>query len=453
MKKNTHRISRRRFLKGTAATVAAFSVVPSDVLALNGQASPNNKLNIACIGAGGRGHGNIRQISSENIVALCDVDFSHASRAVSDHPKARQFKDFRPMLDQMDKEIDAVMVSTPDHTHAVAVLRALGMGKHVFCEKPLAHSISEIRAIMKAADEQNVATQLGNQGHSSGSIRTFCEWIWDGAIGPVREVHAFCQSNYSRIGQLEQLQRTNPVPESLDWDLWLGPAPHRPYNSIYHPGRWRGWAPFGTGVIGDWTCHVLDPVFWALDLGAPTRVEAEIFDFDPSRHSETFPPANVVRFDFPARKNHPPVRVTWHDGAKRPARPEELEEGQDLPGIGALVVGEEGKIVHGSHGASGVRIIPQAKMDDYKTRLPDPAIPRSPGHFKEWIEASKGGAPCGSNFAYGGPLTELALLGLIAMRFPGRPLEWDGPQARFTNSPEANEHMHMRRDYRAGWTL
>lgn len=430
--------------------LAAASIVPSHVLGLRGQTPPSNKLNIGCIGVSGRGGADIDELKSENIVALCDVDWKHAAPTFEKFPKAKRFKDFRRMFDSIANEMDAVLVATPDHTHAPAALRAMKLGKHLFCEKPMAHSIAEVRAMMRAARENKIVTQLGNQGHSSDSIRTFCEWIWDGAVGTVREVQAFCGSSYGRIRQLDRLAETHATPDTLDWDLWLGPTPYRPYNPVFLPGKWRGWSQFGTGVIGDWTCHVIDPVFWALDLGAPTHIEAETFDYDPKQHFETFPSSTIIHYDFPARGNRAPVRVTWSDGERRPPRPEELEEGVKVPGIGALVIGDKGKIMYGSHGAGGLQIIPSEKMAAYKQKLPAKSIPRSPGHHKEWIQACKEAKRTGSDFNYGGPLTELALLGIIAIRMKGTKLEWDSANMKFTNSSEANQHLQQ--PYRDGWS-
>ncbi len=426
-------------------------MVPSSVLGLRGQTPPSNKLNIGCIGIGGRGGDDVKELSSENLVALCDVDAKQGGATFEKYPQAKRFKDFRRMLDEMGNELDAVLVATPDHTHAVAALRATKMGKHVYCEKPMAHSIAEVRQMVQAAREHKVVTQLGNQGHSFDSIRTFCEWIWDGAIGPVREVQAFCASSYGRINQLERLRETHPVPETLDWDLWLGPTPYRPYHPAFVPGRWRGWSQFGTGVLGDWTCHVIDPVFWALDLGAPTQIQAETFDYDPKKHFETFPTETVIRYDFPARGNRPPVRLTWFDGRQRPPRPEELEEGVKVPGIGAFVIGDRGTIMYGSHGAGGLQIIPGDKMAEYKQKLPAKTIPRSPGHHKEWVQACKEGKTPGSNFNYGGPLTEIALLGIIAIRMAGTRLQWDSANMKFTNCAEANEFLQQ--PSRKGWEV
>lgn len=443
-------VTRRRFLAQTTGAVAACMVVPGHVLGLSGAESPNNKLNIAGIGVGRQGAADLNGMTSENIVALCDVDSSYAAPAFQRFPKAKTFRDYRKMLDAMGREIDAVMIGTPDHTHAVIALRAIRTGKHVYCEKPLAHSIVEVRALVTAARQHEVTTQLGNQGHSFDTIRAFREWIEDGAIGRVREVHAMCGSVYSRINQLEEVQQGRPVPAGLDWDLWLGPAPARPYHPAYAPRTWRGWTAFGTGVIGDWTCHVIDPVFWALDLEAPTHIEAvETTDYDPARHSETFPAGSVIRYQFPAKGPRPAVALTWYDGRHTPPRPPELDADEELPKIGAVVVGEKGKIIYGSHGAARLRLLPDALMAGRK-KNPQRLRP-SPGHQKEWIQACKDRTRAGSDFGYGGRLTELALLGVIAMRFRGQRLEWDSASMQFRNQPQAN--LLLKPAWREGWTL
>ncbi|MHC4433445.1 MAG: Gfo/Idh/MocA family protein [Planctomycetota bacterium] len=423
MSKGSNRTSRREFLYGVAAATAAFTVVPRHVLGGRGRTGPSDKLNIAIIGVGGRGGASVGGCRSENIVALCDVDTSRMAKAAKEHPRARTYQDYRKMLDQMDSRLDAVAVCTPDHTHAGPAMDAIRRGKHVFCEKPLAHSIYEIRALMKAAQEHKVVTQLGNQGHSSNTIRMFCEWIWDGAIGDVTEIHAACGANHCRISQLSKRDEVHEVPRELDWDLWLGPAKYRRYNPMYHPGSWRGWMPFGSGTIGDWVCHVVDPSFWALDLGAPTTVQAEADDYDPKRHADTFPIGSKITFQFPAKGKRGPVTLFWYSANRRIPRPADLESGRDVPRTGAIVIGTKGKIMHGSHGAGGVRIIPETKMREYKT--PSETIPRVRGHHQDWLNAIKTGGKAGSNFDYGGPLTELARLGIIAIQRPGEKLEWD----------------------------
>jgi predicted dehydrogenase len=448
MFRNTGTASRREFLQSAAGAVAAFTVVPRHVLG-QGRTPPSEKLDIACIGITGRGGDNIKGLQGENIVALCDVDLRRAGRVFIAFPQARPYRDYRRMFDEMHRRIDAVVVSTPDHTHAVAAMAALKRGKHVYCEKPLAHSIYEIRALMKAAHDRKVVTQLGNQGHSFDSIRMFCEWIWDGVIGNVTEVHAFCDTVHCRINDLPKLRQKQPIPLELNWELWLGPAAWRSYNPLYLPGGWRGWTPFGSGTIGDWVCHIVDPVFWALDLGAPKTVLAEAKGYDPKLHGDTFPMGTVVTFEFPARGKRGPVKLVWFDGVERPPRPAELEEGRKLPNLGAVVIGDKGKITYGSHGAGSARIIPEAKMKAYKR--PAPTLPRVRDHYQDWLNAIRTGKQAGSDFAYGGPLSELAQLGIVATRFAGRPLEWDGPKMRFTNCNEANQYL--KPTFRKGWTL
>ncbi|MFZ2147809.1 MAG: Gfo/Idh/MocA family oxidoreductase [Sedimentisphaerales bacterium] len=448
-KRQETRISRRGFMGRTVAAAATFTIVPRYVLGGNAFTAPSNKLNIACIGIGGRGGDNLEGVSRENIVALCDVDMRQVGKAFENYPNAKRYTDFRKMLDDMDNQTDAVVVSTPDHTHAVACMEAIRRGKHLYCEKPLAHSIYEIRELMKAARKHKVITQLGNQGHSFDHIRMFCEWIWDGAIGNVREVHAFCGSDYSKINQLPRLEERHEIPSELDWDLWLGPAQYRRYNPMYLPGSWRGWMPFGCGTIGDWVCHVVDPVFWALDLGAPITVQAQAKGYDPKKHADTFPAGTIVNYEFPASGKRGPVKLVWFDGVEKPPRPEELEDGRKVPGTGAIVIGDKGKIMYGSHGADGVRIIPKTMMRAYEQ--PAQTLPRVQGHHKDWLDAIKNNTQAGSNFDYGGPLTELALLGIIATKMLGRKLQWDGENMRFTNCDEANQFINP--PYREGWTL
>ncbi|MHC4544488.1 MAG: Gfo/Idh/MocA family protein [Planctomycetota bacterium] len=437
------RISRRGFMSGAAA-VAAFTIVHRGVLGGSGNTAPSEKLNIAGIGVGGQGGGDIGNVSSENIVALCDVDDRRAAGTFNKFPKAKKYKDFRKMLDKEDKNIDAVVVATPDHTHAVATMMAIKMGKHVYCEKPLAHDIFEVRKVTEAAREAKVATQLGNQGQATKETRLVCEFIWDGAIGPVREVHSWCNRPISPRG-LNRPKEEPPVPEGLSWDLWLGTAQERPYHSCYLPFSWRGWWDFGTGVLGDIGCHQFAPIFRALKLGYPTSVEA----CTSGVNSETAPLASIVRYEFPARGDLPPVKLTWYDGGLMPPRPAELEDGRRFGNADDnLYVGDKGKML-------GHRLIPESRSKEYGK--PPQVLPRSPGHHKEWIRACKGGPPAGSNFEASGPMAEVVLLGNIAVRMgqklyeKGLKLYYDGPNMRITNVPEANEYI--RREYRKGWTL
>jgi predicted dehydrogenase len=442
-------VSRREFLGGAAAAAATFLVVPRHVLAQSGTAAPGEKLNIAGIGAGGMGGGDINAVSGgNNIVALCDVDLRRAS-AIKKFPDAKVYRDFRKMFDEMEKNIDAVVVGTPDHTHAVAAMAAIKRGKHVYCEKPLAHSVGEVRALMKAAQEHNVVTQLGNQGHSTDSIRLFCEWIWDGAIGNVRQIHCGCSAVNSGIDALPRLKEQHNVPAELEWDLWLGPAQERPYHPAYLPGSWRGWVPFGNGTLGDWVCHVVDPVFWALDLGAPKTIVAQAKNYDPKTQGDAYPKGDIITFEFPAKEKRGPVTLVWYSGTERIPRPEDLEPDRKPVDTGAVVYGDKGTIMYGSHGAGGVRIIPEEKMKAYK--LPAKTIPRAKEHHADWLRAIREGKKAGSDFSYGGPLTELAMVGVIALKMPGKKLEWDAKAMKFTNCPEANQFVDP--PYRKGWTL
>jgi predicted dehydrogenase len=447
--------SRRQFLQA-ATGVAAFTIVPRHVLGGQGQTPPSEKLHIAGIGAGGQGGADIGAVAGDGgtqLVALCDVDLRPEHREgtqIPKFPEAKVYRDFRKMFDEMADQIDAVIVGTPDHTHAVAAMAAIKRGKHVYCEKPLAHSVGEVRALMKAAREYKVVTQLGNQGHSFDTIRIFCEWIWDGAIGKVHTVHCGCSAVNSGLGQLRHMSEKEEIPAGLEWDLWLGPAQQRPYHRFYLPGRWRGWVPFGNGTIGDWACHVVDPVFWALDLGAPKTIQAQVKDYDPKTQGDAFPWGDIITFEFPAQGERGPITLVWHSGTEKIPRAKELEEGRKPVETGAYVYGDKGVIMYGSHGAGGVRIIPETAMQAYQR--PAQKIPRVKEHHDDWLRAIRTGGKAGSDFSsYGGPLTEVAMLGVIALKLPGTKLEWDAPNMRFTNCDEANQYVNPA--YRPGWTL
>jgi predicted dehydrogenase len=426
-------------------------------MAASGGTPPSEKLNVAGIGVGGMGKSNLKNLSDENIVAICDVDEKYAGKVFDEYPQAKKYSDFRKMLEKQ-KEIDAVVVATPDHTHAVISMMAMKMGKHVYCQKPLTHSVYEARMLTEAAREYKVATQMGNQGHSGEGVRLVCEWIWDGAIGAVREVHAWTNRPVWPQG-IDRPQESPAVPATLDWDLWLGPAPVRPYHPSYLPFNWRAWLDFGTGALGDMACHVLDPVFWALKLGYPTAVEAchsyEVREmWKRVDNKETYPSASIVRYEFPAREDMPPVKLKWYDGGMLPPRPEELERGRKTgkEGSGVIFVGDKGKLMCGTYGDSP-RLIPETRMREYKR--PPKTLPRIEGdvggHEKNWVRACKGGEPACSNFDYAGFLTEAVLMGNLAIRNPGERLNWDGPNMTVTNVAEANEYV--RRQYREGWTL
>lgn len=447
-------LSRRHFLRQTAVTAgvltAAPLIVPSRVLGAEGQPPPSQKVNLAAIGVAGMGGADLEAlVPGCNVVALCDVDAKYAAGTFQKHPNAKRYQDFRKMLDAVEKSIDAVLVATPDHTHAVASMAAIRRGKHVYCEKPLAHSVHEVRALMQAAHEHKVVTQLGNQGHSFGSIRDLCEWVWDGAIGKVHTVHAGAAAVNSGVDQLRRLKEQHAVPPTLNWDLWLGPALDRPYHPAYLPGAWRGWVPFGNGTVGDWTCHVVDPVFWALDLGLPKTIQAEVGDYDFKTQGDAFPKGDHITYEFPAKGQRGPITLHWYSGTRKIPRPPEFEADEKDVDYGAVVIGDKGTIVYGSHGAGGVRIIPQSKMDAY--RRPAKTIPRAAEHHQDWLDAIRNGRKAGSDFAYGGPLTEVAMLGVIAIKLAGTKLEWDAERMRFTNHSEANQYV--RPPCRPGWEV
>ena len=444
-------MKRRDFIK-TAAAGAAFSIVPTGIISRPGRAAPSDKLDIAMVGVGGRGRANLNGVKSENIVAMCDVHQERASESFLEYPKAKKYSDYRVMLDKEDKNIDAVVVSTPDHTHAVINMEAIRRGKHVYCEKPLAHSVWEVRQVTEAAREAGVATQMGNQGHSSEHIRLMCEWIWDGAIGDVTEVQAWSNrpsGGFSFPVAMPRPEETPPVPKGLDWDLWLGPAPYRPYHPAYVPAMWRGWIDFGTGALGDMGCHILDPSFWALKLGAPVEIEANTTHYKEEVAKETYPVASIVRYQFPERDGMPPLKLSWYDGGMLPPIPDDFEEGRQLGGNGEIIIGSKAKMIHGSHGASGLRIVPESKMQAYER--PPKTLQRSDGHHRDWIKACKGGDPASANFDYGGPLTEMVLLGVIAMRVKNQQLKWDAENLRITNNQEAN--ALVKPAFRDGWHL
>lgn len=442
--------SRRVFLRSAGAIAGGIAVVPRHVIAGSGQTAPGEKLNIAGIGIGGIGKDDLEAVRKENIVALCDVDQKYAAPIFEKYPQAKRYRDFRVMLNEMSEQIDAVIVATPDHTHAVASMTAIKHGKHVYCEKPLAHSVYECRQLVKAAKEHNIVSQLGNQGHSYESIREFCEWIWDGAIGNVHTIHSGSHAINSGINDLPQLQQTHEVPSTLDWDLWLGPVQHRPYHPCYLPGIWRGWTPFGNGTVGDWGCHVLDGVFWAFDLGAPKTVQASVKDYNPKTQGDVFPRGEIITYEFPATVRRGPITLYWHSGTEPIPRPAELEPGRPLVDrTGAVVIGDKASIMYGGHGCRSVEIIPASKMDAYKR--PPKTVARAKEHHQDWLDSIRAGRKAGSDFSYGGPLTEVALLGSVAIRFPGIKLEWDSIKMQFSNCSEASRLLNP--PYREGWTL
>jgi predicted dehydrogenase len=439
---------------------AGFTIVPRHVLGGQAGPAPSDKLNIACVGVGGMGKNNIAQCETENIVALCDVDFELADKVFQKYPDAARYRDFRVMLDER-KDIDAVIVATPDHTHAVIAMAAMERKKHVYVQKPLTHSVYEARLLTEAARKHGVATQMGNQGHSGEGIRLLCEWVWDGAIGKIREAHAWTNRPVWPQGlEVDRPEETPPVPPGLDWDLWLGPARVRPFHPTYHPAKWRAWCDFGTGALGDMACHIVDPLFWALKLKYPVSVEARIskywhaFFAESKAKNEMFPRSSIVRYRFPARDKMPEVELTWWDGGLMPPRPPGLEPGRRMGDDdgGILLIGEKGSILGNCYGDSP-RLVPESSMKKYKR--PKKTLERIPsgkdGHEQDWIRACKGGKPASSHFDYSGPLSEMVLMGNLAVRFPDRQLLWNGEKMEVTNDSEAN--AYVRREYREGWHL
>ena len=456
------RLSRRQVIRGAAATLAAVSIVPRHVLGGPGQQPPSAKLNVAGIGIGGVGRSFLRGCASQNMIALCDVDHQYAAPVFNEYPDAKRYRDYREMFDKQP-EIDAVVIATPDHSHAVISLHAIKLGKHVLCVKPLTRTIHESRTLAEAARKAKVATQVTASSRASESALRLCEMIWDGAIGPVREAH--CWSNRPLWPQgMDRPAGEDKVPDHLDWDLWIGPAPMRPFKSVwpeghlalkqvgaggnrgvYHPWNFRGWWDFGTGALGDMGCHHFNALFRALKLGHPTSVEASSTRVLP----ETAPLASVVTWEFPAREDMPPLRLTWSDGGIKPPRPVELETGRPWPNEGNLYVGDKGKILGGTNDG---RLIPDEKMKAY--RLPPKTLPRPDFQGSlvtaEWIAACQGGQPASCNFDVAGLLTEVALLGNIAIR-TGKKLSWDAEKLKFTNDEDANKYI--REPYRSGWSL
>jgi len=442
--------TRRQFL-AASAMASAFTILPGRALGAPGQKSPNEKLNIAGIGVGGMGAQNLLALESENIVALCDLDHTYAAKTIGKYPGAKLYTDYREMLDKQ-KDIDAVLIATPDHTHAVISMACMKAGKHVYCQKPLTHDVSEARALAKYAAESGLVTQMGIQGHSTDDLRTICEWIWDGAIGEVTEVDAWCSLSYYPWGHAywsskwsERPTDTPPAPAGMDWDMWLGPAPARPYHPAYHPGSWRCWWDFGNGMMGDRGAHSLDVVNWSLKLGPPSSVEATSCGMT----SEVHPLSAIVTFRFPARGNLPPVKLTWYEGT-RPPRPEDMDEDMNWPDEGgALFKGSKGKLICGVY-ANAPKLLPLSRHLEYKR--PAPTLPRVPDHCHEmdWVRAIENGQKAGADFAYSGPLTETCLLGNVAIRLDS-PIEWDAPAMQVKNNEKAAELIH--RTPRPGWTL
>ncbi len=419
--------TRRELLeKATAVSAAAtLTIVPRHVLGGEGYVAPSEKMNIAGVGLGDMGPANLKNLESENIVALCDVDPTNAAGTIQRYSHAKFYTDYRDLIDRQ-KDIDGLVIATPDHTHAVIALAGIRAGKHVYCQKPLTHDVHEARVLTKAARESMVTTQMGIQGHSGEGIRQTCEWIWSGQLGEVREVDAWCSLSYYPWGHAswssqwsDRPKEAMPVPSGLNWDSWIGPAPMRPYHRAYHPETWRCWWDFGCGMMGDRGVHTLDSVVTALKLGAPSSIDATCC----GSTREVHPLAAVVTFQFPARGSFPPVKLSWYEGMQ-PPRPLDLEDGASLPAEGgAILHGTKGTLVTGVTGLDLPQLIPAARRKEMKP--PARTLPRVQGsHELDWVRACKAGDRAGADFAYAGPLTEICLLGNVAKRVETRIL-WD----------------------------
>jgi predicted dehydrogenase len=470
-KKKPTQVSRRQFV-GTVATAAGVTIVPRHVLGGAGFQAPSDTVNVAIVGyTHGMGTANLLNVAkTDNIVALCDCDESEAAKealtrrgTLEKFPKAVQHKDYRKMLESQ-KDIDAVLVATPDHTHAVIATAAMQLGKHVYVQKPLTRTISEARALTEAARKYKVVTQMGNQGHSEEGLRLMQEWLDAGAIGQVREVH--CWTNRPIWPQgMPRPAEEQAVPAGFDWDLWLGPAPMRPFHKTYHPFGWRAWQDFGAGAMGDMACHVMDASFTILKLGAPTSIVASLgYNFLPPapgqrgfgqrvEYNDSYPPSSTIHLSFPARGNMPPVKLHWYDGGLLPELPEDLEPGRKLPESGTIFIGDKGKMWCETYSESP-RLIPESFMQAFTNRPPK-TLPRVPegraGHERNWLDAIRQKGQAVAHFDYAGPFTETVLLGNVAMRFPGERLMWDAATMKVTNKPEADQYI--QHNYRPGWSL
>ena len=439
-------LPRRSLLKAGTAAAFSFQFVPAHVW------GANERLQVGCIGIGGKGAGDVADVAAAGgkIVALCDVDDNRRVRKGMDarelHPGASFHRDFRVMLDKHEREIDAVTVSTPDHVHCLAAVRAMQMGKHVYCQKPLTYSIGEARLMAETAEKHGVATQMGNQAHAGEPIRRAVEWVRAGLIGKVQEVHTWTNRPIWPQG-LTAEPPLQPTPAGLDWDLWLGPAPKRPYNEAYCPFKWRGWWDYGTGALGDMGCHIMDMPYWALDLKYPSRVEAD----SDGNTAISAPTASTVRYQFPAGKYSDELEFSWYDGGRMPAADVLAESGMTSKQVAGkfdlVMIGEKGKLFF-NRGNLNWLITPASVLEDFKA--PEPTLPRVASEDAEWIEACKGGPPALSRFQDAGPFTETVLLGNLAIRL-GEPVEWDGPAMKAVGCPRADRYIH--RTYRRGWKL
>ena len=440
-------LDRRSFVGGLAAA-AALAAVPRPLHAL-GERQPSQKVRIACIGVGGMGFNDVRGVSGEEIVAFADVDQRAAERAYRAWPRARRYKDFREMLEKERNNIDAVTVSTPDHTHAVAAMMALKMGKHVYCQKPLARTIGEVRALQaEAARRPRVITQMGNQGHAGEGIRLIREYVEAGLLGNIQRVE-FWTNRPIWPQAINRNTQAHNVPETMDWDLWLGPAAARPYSPAYAPFNWRGWWDFGTGAMGDMACHIMDAAYWTLGLKYPSRITPE----STLLFSETAPTSERITYEFPAVGNRQAVTLTWRDGSLFPPKPEGWPEDRDWPldrEGGQLWIGDKGMLVAGTY-AENVQLLDSAVAAQVAAAPLPQKYPRTEGVHKEWLAGIRTGKQPGSDFAsYAAPMTEMILIGCLATRM-GRTLEMDPNTGMIKNVTPPSEWVNPT--YRTGWSL
>ncbi len=448
-------VDRRSFMKG--ASLAGIGWWTSSQGVRLFADSPNEKINIACIGVGGKGSSDTDHAANYgNIVAICDIDDEKLGEKAQEFPQARKFNDYRKLLDDMHGQIDAVTVSTPDHTHAPAAVRAMRLGKHVYCQKPLTHTVAEARLMRDTARQYKVATQMGNQGTTASGFRQGVEIVRSGAIGPVREVHVWTDRPFDYWKQAPDIiarpSEVVAVPAHVHWDLFLGTAPARPYNPIYHPHNWRGWWDFGTGSLGDMACHTTNLPFMALKLGYPTKISAISGEVNP----ETYPAWSTITYEFPARDDLPAVKLTWYEGARNGQRnlpPAELLQGETASSSGALLIGERGAMFSPSDYGAEQKLLPVKQFEGFKA--PEPTLRRTDSgrgvddsHKSEWVKAILGGPPALSNFDYSAVLTESMLLGNVAVRV-GKPLEYDPDRMLVTNCPEAA--LFLAPPVRSGW--
>ena len=429
-------LTRRQFVKRSVIATAALAI---PFVARRNVLGANGRLNIAGVGVGGKGASDVANVDNENIYALCDVDEVNAAGSFQKYPQAKHFKDFRVMLEKEGRHIDAVTVSTPDHMHAPVALMAMNMGKHVYCQKPLTHTVSEARLMAETARQHKVATQMGNQGHCNPDTRRLVELIQSGVLGKVKAIHVWTDrpANWWPQG-IERPRETPPVPPTLDWDLWLGVAPWRPYNPAYVPFKWRGFWDFGTGALGDMACHCMDLAFFSLKLGAPGSVEAQ----SSAVNGETAPVWSIIHYEFPGPNGQPPVKMTWYDGGKKPSA--DLVKGRKLESNGIILIGDKDTLYVPNYWGAG-SFLSGAKVEDFKN-TPE-SLPRPQGfernHHQEWLNACKGGPKALSNFDYSGPMTEAVLLGNVALR-TGKKIQWDSTKLMVTNVPEADQYLRTK---------